>query len=307
MRNLFFLIIVLACLTAIACGGRAVVEPGRLATTAGSDALSEGAYWSNRGCEAAALDYFLAAHAYFSAADHLDGVARSLNNLGNAYRALGDPEAAVLLYDEAVSLSIGMADDPGRLQALSNKAAALIDLERYAEANGVIAEAERIAAGAGLVFLPLLKNKAVWHVRQREFAEAEVILRQVAGKMDGSDERLQAGVNHTLGHVLMNTGRSEEAGVFLEKALSADRAAGNYLGLADDLAALGILYAGLGQDGKAAEYCKRSAKIYALLGRREAAGQQMEALANLRGGDGGVTRHFVERWLDDGTAATLCN
>lgn len=267
--------------------------------TSGMREVKKGIVWHQKGCYYRALEHFFKAHEFFSASDQISGVALSLNNIGNVYRATGDINGALLLYKEATDIYMALDDKPGMAQTLSNLAATMIDAKRYNEAESVLNQADRVASGFNSPFLPAMKNRGILLAREKDFAEAEKILLQVNDLTDPADLPGVAAINSALGHLMINTGRHENAIRYLTAALDADRTSGFYGELAADLTALGAVYEHMEKYQKAADFYKRALKIYALMENPEkiaAVRSSLESLSREKGIDLSVTKHFVDRW-----------
>ncbi len=286
----------------IACAGGPVVEDRTPQTIlSGTREINKGAAFYQKGCYERSLEHFLRAHELYAAADHLPGVAMSLNNIGTVYRATGDFNSALYVFDESYRIYTEMQDDKGALQSLSNKAATLIEGGRLDEAGKVLDIAERQAEGMKFFFSPLAKNRAVWLAKRKDDARAEKMLAEALARTDPADFSGLATINFAMGNLLSEKGRPEAAASFFEKALAADRSAGFLKGIAADLTALGELCVRSGKHAEAAAYFTRGIKIYALMAEGEKAAELMEKLeaaAREANVDIRVTRHFVERWLD---------
>ena len=272
--------------------------------------LNRGALLYRKGCYQRSLIFFFRAYETYTANDLVDKVALCLNNIGNVYRAIDDTESAVLFFDEAYDLYAELKDDAGAIQALSNKAAALIAGGRLAAAEETLGLAENAAQAAGMTFTPLLNNRGILLMKQQEFQQAEKILREALANADPANPWVLASVNFTLGNLMCDTDRCQEALDFFNAALEADRAAGFYKGIADDLAALGETCTRLGKNRDAVRFYKRSAKIYALTGDVSNVGPVLEALDTVSKKekiDTTLTKYFVNQWMEKEYQKSLCD
>lgn len=139
-----FLILLFA-LFCFSCAGEnsAKIMPEHI--TAGTKEMARGITRYNKGYYKESLEYFFRAHELFVASDQLNGVAMSLNNMGNVYRVTGDIDSALLFFDESLSIYSDIGDSLGRVQVLCNKTAALIDAGRLEKAENVLNTAEETA------------------------------------------------------------------------------------------------------------------------------------------------------------------
>ena len=93
--------------------------------------LHRGITQYQKGCYHNALPHLLRAHEQFTAYDNLTGIAMSLNNIGNVYGKLGDPESAILFFESSRAIYRDLDDINGAVQTLSNKAAVLIKIDKF--------------------------------------------------------------------------------------------------------------------------------------------------------------------------------
>lgn len=285
-------------------GGRAAPEPPAHLQAGRQDAVRGGESYQ-KGCYRQALDLFFTAHRKFSASDQLAGVAMCLNNIGTTYRVLGHAETAALFFHEAHTLYHRLDDRDAAAQALCNRAAALMDMGRMDEA-----EAALDAAGSQLPAGPLpaylLKTRGVLMLKKGAYAEAESLLQAALDRTKTENAAALGATRSAMGALMQQTGRPEAAVRFYRAALEADRTAGFYKGIADDLVAL----SGLAETmDETVALLKRSIKIYALMDNRERVAEVMdwlEAAAEKGKVDIDLTRHFVNAWLDDPSGWAPC-
>lgn len=305
---------IIGCLTIgmlfCSCGGKHLEEEQQPEDIIeGVKEIQKGAEWYRKGCYNRALEYFFKGHEIFTATDRTEGVALSLNNIGNVYRAMGDAKSAAAFYDEAYAIYSDRGDVSGKIQALSNKAAALIDDDNYAAAETVIASAEALAAGAEIVHVPLLKNRGILYIKQKDYDKAEKLLKQCRTLTYSEKYAEFAAVNYALGKLMNETHRSREAISYLELALTADKASAFYEGIADDLKEIAVAYQKIDEPRKSAFYYSRSIKIYALLGKTdevESIREQIKIMAEEHGMDMTVTYYFIRRWLEGKAMESPC-
>ena len=311
MKKYNFLIIVLTVFLFACAGGKSVrTMPKDIAS--GFKNINKGTFWYQKGCYKRSLEYFSRAHELFAAADQLSGVAMSMNNIGNVYRTQRDIPGAILFFEESFDIYSDIHDWHGAVQALSNKAAALIDAGMLDEAADVLNTSEGIAKKNGIRFVPLLNNRGVLLIKKKEYQRAEDVLKKALSKADPANFSEFATVNYAMGNLRQETGRYEEAIPFFEAALAADRSSGFHKGIADDLSAIGL--ACLVQDKNemnelAVKYFKRSIKIYALMGNEEKVHEIMEYLdmaAKKAEMNVDATKHFVRAWLGKKTFENPC-
>ena len=285
-------------------GGRAVSEPPAH-LRAGIQDVARGGELYQKGCYRQALDLFFTAHRKFSASDQLAGVAMCLNNIGTTYRVLGQAETAALFFHDAHALYHRLDDRDAAAQALCNRAAALMDMGRMD-----LAEASPAAAGsqvsAGPLPAYLLKTRGVLMMKKGAYGEAESLLQAALDRTQTEDAAALGATRSAMGALMQQTGRPEAAAGFYRAALEADRTAGFYKGIADDLVAL----SGLAETtDETVSLLRRSIKIYALMDNRERVDEimgRLEAAAEKAKVNIDLTRHFVNAWLNDPSGWAPC-
>ena len=305
--NAFFIPLVALFCFSCAGGNSAKIMPEYI--TAGNKEMAGGITRYNKGCYKESLEYFFRAHELFVASDQLNGVAISLNNIGNVYRVTGDIDSALLFFDESLSIYSDIGDPLGRVQVLCNKAAALIDAGRLEKAENVLNTAEETAEQNRISFGPLLSNRGILLIKKAQYERAEKLMQLSLANTDPENLPEFATVNFALGNLMHETQRYEKAIDFFNTALKADRLSGSNKSIADDLAAMGSAYLELGKDELAVNFFKRSVEIYALTGNHKNVQHIMEKLERITektGEDLSITTHFVNRWLEGKEFGSLC-
>ena len=298
MKPLSMFLVLLIITFTFSCGGGTKVKETPPHLTDGMQALQKGNDAYQRGCFRRSLDYFFIAHESFTLSDQQNGVAMSLNNIGNVYRFIGDAASAGLFFDQAIEIYIRLDDTSGAQQALVNKAALLADVDELEAAQVTLNQVDALEdrkTTAGF-----WNTKGVLWMKQADYVRAEEALRQGLDRVTQEDPASEATLNFSLGHVMMASGRLDRAPEYFEKALEIDRQLGFHRGIADDLAALGDLYQRQSQYPTAAAYFQRSIKIYALIGDKKRVDmtlQQLRTVATEAELDIRVTELFIERWL----------
>jgi len=287
----------------LSCAGEPV-KPVSPHLSAGAEQIKKGNFFYGRGCYQRSLEHYLRAHELYCSSDQPGGVAMSLNNIGNAYRAMGDPRAAVPFFAEAVSIYEGTGDNAGLRQVLCNEAAALIGAGELGAAAAALekASAVRVPGETG-IFTPVLRNRGILLLRKKDYPAAEEVLRKALAEAAKAGLSEQASAHQALGNLLLETGRAGEAAAHFKSALDSDRENGYYRGIADDLYGLGQCHAVMGDYRAAAEYWKRSLHVYALLGFKDESSRAMErfkAAAAKASMETGLTEMFLKRWVEEG-------
>ena len=299
MKRSWLILAALMVFAVISCaGGNATVkEPDPLEPA--RKELHKGIAWYQKGCYHNALPHLLRAHEQFTAYDHLPGIAMSLNNIGNVYGKLGDPESAILFFESSQTIYRDLDDIAGAVQALSNKAAVLIKIGKLDDAEATLEAAQKLLYTTGGTNPVLLNNWGVLLTRKKAYVEAEDMLMAALKASDPNYYPQAASIHFSLGHLMSTTGRYDEGLEHFRKALDNDHRSGFHQGIADDLAAIGTLYQREGEHTAATAHFQRSIKIYALLGNEERALAIMEMLeksAREAHVDIAVTRHFISQW-----------
>lgn len=309
MKRTFKILALFISIVFIACAGGNSVKQKPQQSSTGMKATAKGIARYNKGCYQQALDYFFSAHEWFSALDQVSGVAMSLNNIGNVYRITGDRESAVLFFEKSFDIYADLNDHQGMVQVLSNKAAAQIDGEFFEAAARTLAAAEEIARQKHIFYIPLLSNRGVLLTKTKDYAQAEKVLKAALAETDPANASAFATVNFAMGKLMFDSQRYEKAVDYLETALTADRSAEFYKGIADDLAAIGSAYFNLRKNEIGVDFLERSIKVYALIGnvkKVETILSRLENISKTNGYDISVTLHFVNRWMEGDRLESLC-
>ncbi len=288
--------------TVLACGGGPPLKPTPPHLLTGTDQINKGTALYQKGCFKRAVEHFFRAHELYAASDQLDGVAMSFNNMGTVYRATGDFESAIAFFDKAHEIYKDLGDRAGIRQSLANKSAVLIETGRLEKAEAVINEVSAVSPGeSGKPFVPLMSNRGILLTKKKDYVGAEKILKEALAAADPENVSETATVHYALGHLMFEMKRWKEAVSFYQAALAADRSAGYYKGMADDLSGMGKSYFESGNREAAVKSWERSVKIYALIKLPEEVKKTMADIKTAARGTGidiRVTELFVNRWLE---------
>lgn len=291
----------------VSCGGGPVkTDPPHI--TGGTEQIALGNKAYKQGCYNTALKSYHRAYELYSASDQPAGVAMSLNNLGNVYRATGEPSAAVKYFEEAVALYAQSGNKQGLRQVLANKAAALIDLGSLDQAEAALAQAQNVDLPDSGNFLPLIIDRGILLTRRGDYNAAEKMLSLAIAKSP-ADAADSAAAHYAMGRLKMDMGQFRESVGYFQTALKADQAAGFYAGMADDLQRLGDAYSRLGDPQAALDYWKRSVRIYALLGQNQetaAVMKKLQAQAAATGAKLDIIEAFVKSCQESRNRDRLC-
>jgi tetratricopeptide (TPR) repeat protein len=302
-------IMVLAILGIGACAASPPATPSADGSDEGDRELKRGIYWYQKGCARKAMEHFLAAHEHYSLTDQQAGVARSLNSIANGYRHAGKAEDARLFYDAAIAAARRCDDQRVMAQALSNKAAILIEADDLAGAEVLLDEAQLLARETGPVYAMVLNHRAVLLMMANRTDDAVTLLDQADAAAAGDGFNADASIRFTRGRLMMKNGNNAAAMSHFQHALELDRQAGFTRGMADDLSAMSAIYEQLGEDEAALDCLDRSIKIYALLENQAKVLEnlgRLESLALKTGTDVRVTVHFINQWLAGEAVDVIC-
>ncbi|MBI5062370.1 MAG: tetratricopeptide repeat protein [Desulfatitalea sp.] len=305
IRPAVIIIAVLSCLACAAAPAKPRLPEG---TRKSIYYTNRGATLFNKGCHRRALDYFQSAHQRYTAADNLEKVAETLVGIGDIYYRLGDMPSALHVYDDALEVYRSLGDPSGTALSLSDKAAALIALERLDDAAATLDRADALPAAPQAALR--LKTRALLSIRQNQATEARALLEKALAAAASGEEAIQSGIYFALGHLDLTENRPAAAKENFAEALRIDRLTGAYHDIARDLEALGNCDLRLEDHRAAVHHFKRSAKIFALLQEKQRAESvlgQLEASAAKTDMDVQATAQWVRQWLADPAGADLCH
>ena len=309
MKTSLVPILVLAILGLGACAASPPATSSVDGPDEGNRELKRGIYWYQKGCTRKAMEHFHAAHEHYSFTDQQAGVARSLNSIANGYRHAGKAEDARLFYDAAIAAARRCDDQQVLAQALSNKAASLIESDDLAGAEVLLDEAQLLARETGPVYAMVLNHRAGLLMMANRTDEAKTLLDQAESAAVGDGFNADATIHFTRGRLMMKTGNHAQAMNHFQQALELDRHAGFSRGMADDLSAMALIHEHLGEDEAALDCLDRSLKIYALLENQAKVLEnlgRLESLAQKTGTDVRVTVHFINQWLAGEAVDAIC-
>ncbi len=268
-------------------------------TSAGMKEIKKGSAWYNRGCYYRSLNNFIKANELFSGEDSAAGVAMSLNNIGNSYRAFGDSNKAEVFLKEAYQTYSDIKDYKGMLQVLSNIASLLIENGKKAEALKIIKSADKISEDNNIIFTPLLNIKAAVMIKENKNNKAEQLLNSALQQAE-KNSSAYAAANFLLAEIMIKKKEYDSALKHLDTALAIDKKNGFYKGMAGDLEKIANVKSAIGKKKEAVFYLKRSVKIYALIGKEKKCLKLIsliESLAKETGTDTIITKHLIDKWL----------
>ena len=309
MKRFYSIPILLFTATLFACASGHSLKKKPEHIISGIKEIKNGTAWYKRGCYKRSLEHFFRAHELFAASDELSGVAMSMNNIGNVYRIMNDINNALLFFEESFDIYTDIKDHEGMAQALSNKAAALIDDGRIEEATDALSKVEDIIQKREMVFVPFLNNQGILLIKKGQYKRAEEVLKKALANTDSSKLLEFAGINFALGKLMLETKHYKKAVDYFEAALTADRTSGFHKGIADDLAAIGSAWLSQGEDGLAVKYFKRSVKIYAIIEDKEKVDKIMNRLdkaSKKTDSNISITKHFVKTWIEGKVFESPC-
>jgi len=309
MKQYVVLIIAVFSVFFMACGSVETVSSVFDGFPHGKREINKGTVMYKKGCYRQSLRHFYRAHEIFSASDDLEGVALSLNSIGNIYMTAGNAAKAEMYYEEALQIYTRINNRNGIMQALSNLSAAMIDTERFESAGKTLDRLEDMVKQKDDLYVSYLRNKGIYFLKQKAYIKAEKALNFALDVISNNDLTETASVNFAMGNLMMKTERIEEAIDFFMAALFADKKTGFSTGIACDLEALGRAYFLIEKNDESVDFFKRSIKIYAMTGNREKVETIAEqlAIASKRSGvDTGVTVQFVKKWAEGDVLTSFC-
>jgi tetratricopeptide (TPR) repeat protein len=218
------------------------------------------------------------------AVDHTQGIAASYNSLGKAHLALGELQQAERYFREAQRLAEKLSDP--RLQAQSSSNLSEINLARgqAAEAEELLRSAlSRLPAGdPGPEQAILLHNLGAVLKAGQRLPEALGCFQQALA-LNLRHERFEEAASnyYMIASIQSRQGDPTAAVASLQEALRYDRLMERSLGIAEDLAALGLLYRRLGREEEALDAYRRSLQVYQSLSLAEQVRRLLPALIEL--------------------------
>ncbi len=278
--------------------------------------LRDGVYYHNKGadlftkgCYQRAMAYFQDAHQIYAAADEQAGVARALNSIADTYFRMGDMESALLVYGDAIILSESEKMSVELVRALSNKAAALVALNRPEEASAILDRAGKITNKRGQEAL-YLKTRAILMMEDKNPQQAETLLKSALDAPGGGKDGIASSIYFSMGRLLIQSDQPARARSRFEHALAIDSKKARHHDIARDLEVIAATHAAAGNHTDAVHFYKRSVKIYALLKderRTKAVVSEMKRSASQANIDIQMTLHWVQTWLTDKSGSAICD
>ena len=308
-KLLLAIIIILIAWGLCACAASPKAPSSSGGSDQGDRELKNGIYWYHQGCTRKALSHLQAAHEHFSLANQQAGVARSLTSLANLYRQADDPDNAMLFYDAAISAARRCDDQTAAAQALSNKAAMLIDAGELSAAEALLDEAQLLARKSGPSTAMILNHRAVLALKFQRYDKALALLEEAESSGVETPSTVAATLRYTRGKVLLKTGNYEKAMDLFQLALEQDRRMGSARGMADDLLAMAGIHQQMGRSEEALNCLEQGLKIHALLGNGRIVVdnlERLESLAEHTGSDARVAVHFINQWLAGEAVDVVC-
>ena len=301
------LLIGLAFFTACASGPETPPLPRHIAQAERQLRLGNQLY--TKGCYGKAIAHYKQAHERFAAADHLEGVANSLNSAANVLYQQGDFDGAVNIFNEAAQTYAIAGNDRGVVRATVNKSAALIALGRLKQATEALDRADDKAWVEQLLIPLRLKTRALLLIERKKYEDAHPLLISALAAVPSDTSIQAANILYTLGHLELLNGQAPPAMDHLNRALAIDRDAGAYPNIAKDLEALGNCNAVMNRYTESVAAYKRSIKIFALLimpDQVERVMVRLESVAEKANVDTRAIRFWARQWLDGKGEANLC-
>ena len=214
-----------------------------------------------------------------------------LNNIGQAYRSLGQWRQALDYYNRALPIVEDIDDRLGLANTLNNIGLIYSKLGQQEQALDFCSRAlpirEEVGDHSGLA--ATLSSLGLAHYRLGQWQQAlEYYDRALAIQEEVGDRIGLAATLSSVGLIYNSVGQREQAVDFYTRALAIQEKAGNQVGLAQTLNNLGLVYASLGQWEKVLDFYNRALSIQEEIGHQAGISQ---ALNNI----GGVY-HNLEQW-----------
>ncbi len=231
---------------------------------------------------ASALQYYGSALEANLSVDNIAGSLSSRNALGRTYLALGRLEDASRELTDALEDARAAGLKPAMALSLSN-------LGELAYARGMLDEAERLfleavpfATERDVSAAVLLHNRAVVALARGQLEQAEQFLREAAGLNERAKRWVELGTNrYVLAAVFRARGNIEDALVWANLALDADKFAENTLGIGADLEALAKLHIAARKSSVAFDLYRRAFGLWLSVDRETEAIRCLKALLAL--------------------------
>ncbi|TWI76798.1 tetratricopeptide repeat protein [Desulfobotulus alkaliphilus] len=256
----------------------------------------------HKGCYLLASRYYQAALEGFTTADNTYGTALALNNLGNTFRMRHQYDDALACYEEAGQRASRRGEKNLEMLSTANRISLLLDMNRADEAASIL---EKIADRETFpVFRRPEARLLDLSARQKE---AEELLKTA---LHGAGPVEKAGLYFTLGNILLEQNRAEEAREAFIKALGLDKAAGRFGATASDLMALARCDFLMENYTEAYDSARRAMEIWSLTGAAHEVAEHkaffME-LSEKSGADTSLSLHFIKIWLAGRAIAGPCD
>ncbi len=193
--------------------------------------------------------------------DHEEGVAESLNNLGQLYLVAGEYDDACAKFREALEINERIGNSKGAGANLNNLGSAQMKKGDLVAARLSFAEAMRRYRTGNDVegIATVLSNDALVDIASGEFAAArDKLSRSLAMSLPKKNHRLSATSYYALGKLDESQGLFADALTSYSRALSEDKLVEYSNGIAKDLAALARLSLAIGNHSAAADYSARA-------------------------------------------------
>ena len=307
-NKFYYIFIIILILSTFDCASKNALINEELQSI--TKVVNKGVFWYQKGCYKRALEYFLRAHEKYSVYDQLDGVAISLNNIGNVYRMMGDISQSLKYFDNSYQIYSEINNTKGALNVLSNKATALIENNEIIEAENVLKTAEQLEHKITKPFIPIIINKSLIYIKKKNFDKAKTLLKYALKNTSKKNPNEFASINYTFGKYLYEIKNYKSSIIYFNHALNKDREIGCYKRIADDLYGIAQSYLELNQKDNAINYFIRCAKIYALINNKEKALDilnQIKKIPNKTNNDMDISEKFINKWIDNHMINNFCN
>jgi len=271
--------------------------------------MNQGVKWYEKGCYQKAIKLFWDANEQFSAVDLPEGVAVSLNSIGNANHHLGEIDEAILILKQSLIIYEQLNQPQKQIKNLSDIAATYLTVEDLKSAEEWIDKGEKLSKKWELDEVALILTKGIWLTHKKDYDQARKVLLSALDLVEPGDLATMGTSHAALGHLELEAGNLDAAQKYFVFALDADRQSGFYRGIADNLAELGQISIQQNHTLAGLFYLQRSVKVYALLGDNTRVDQllaQIKPLADSVDQDIRLTQTLTHRWLKGEIGHHLC-
>ena len=242
--------------------------------TAADSAFQEGEQlWGQRTAESLrkAVEKYQEAFLLWRALGDGEGEGLALNNIGEAYDALGETRKALDSYNQALPLHRAVGNRSGEAITLSNIGTVYSDLGEKQKALDYYNQALPLLHAGGNAYEEAVTLNNIGKVYS-DFGEKQKALEYFNRVFPilrvGVDARVEGATLNNIGSVYSELGEKQVALNYFNRALPLCRAAGDRAGEAATLTGIGKVYSGLGEKQKALDFYNQALRLHREAGDR---------------------------------------